>query len=60
MYDTDCPSCIEGRTNMHLLVYKSREDCIHHNGIQTSIALFMVVNISCNVHESHTVFCITA
>ena len=38
---------------MHLLVYKPREDCIHHYGIQTSIAIFMVVNISCNVRESY-------
>ena len=42
---------------MHLLVYKPREDCIHHYGIQTSnsIALFMVVNIACNVRESKMV-----
>ena len=39
---------------MYLLVYKPREDCIHHYGIQTSTctALVMVVNISCNVRES--------
>ena len=37
---------------MYLLVYKPREGCIHHYGIQTSIAIFMVVNISCNVRES--------
>ena len=47
-----CSSRIECRTRMHLLVYKPREDGIHPNGIQTSIALFMVVNISCNVRES--------
>ena len=42
---------------MYLLVYKPREDCIHHYGIQTSIAiiLFLVVNISCNVRESYMV-----
>ena len=40
---------------MHLLVYKPREDCIHHYGIQTSIAIFKVVNISCNVRESSMV-----
>ena len=38
---------------MHLLVYKPREDCIHHYGIQTSIALFMVVNIVGNMLESN-------
>ena len=40
---------------MHLLVYKPREDCIHHYGIQTSIAIFMVVNIACNVSEGKMV-----
>ena len=34
-----CSSRIEGRTRIHLLVYKPREDCIHHNGIQTILVL---------------------
>ena len=37
---------------MYLLVYEPREDCIHNYGIQTIIAIFMVVNIACNVRES--------